>query len=249
MVSCEEEHALGLPLVPRPRQALPRCLVPPVKLVQALRDAPTVDGYVQVGTDGAVWRSSDAIFRCASWGIAFDAREDRVSFHGPVEGIDQSTLAAETTAALVLLHAAQLANVKVYIIIDNLAVQKRIDLLATGGNPGVPRESPALFADVKNAVANAPCRAAWCTSHEKEREITVPSGFTEARMRDLNSRADTAAEQAAATKWRVARVQAYEATNRASRRASVTLHRLQSSETHHMTTLLPREPPRRVPTL
>ena len=112
---CEAEHALGVRFAPSCKPAAKRKNDrEPIGLVNLLRRIRNHlhkcgnSERVLAASDGGVLEPAKKWVRIGSWGIAVDASaigKGIVTFSGIVEGIDQSTKAAELQGAYIFIRA------------------------------------------------------------------------------------------------------------------------------------------------
>jgi len=222
---------LAIPRVPRGRKANARVLPIPTirKIAAGIRRAAKKGGKVVLATDGGstgktVWQ------RCGGWGIAVDGLKES----GELEGLDHSAYAAELWAALVAVHAIKLANVEATIIIDNLAVQKKVREAIFSAKWRTPQFFSSLWRELKQLVASCtkPLHCYWVPAHGKHQEWTAPDGFLTKHWRGLNDDADEGAARTAQELWarweiqRTAKVIAEEAAQKALQRCEAGSARL-----------------------
>ena len=186
---------------------------------------------VLVATDG----SSIHGHLSAGWGAIVEQGPGSSLIHGPVEGADQTSWAAETVAALKVLHAAKVANRNVVMLIDNSTVLSDVKRVI-GGQPRLPKYGFKYWHYMRGLVEGLSHRAYWVPSHGKRPRWRPddPQGDP-IQWRSLNSRADLAAGRGAASKAVTAGDSGYmERCARATNWAHMALDRLYRSSRQYV---------------
>jgi hypothetical protein len=243
---CELEAGLGVRLVPRAPKAKKRSVQCPVGIITAIRQktASAPDRPVMVATNGGVQNSKHKTHRIGAWAAAIEGTAGITAHADVVQGIDQTSFAAELAGAVAVLRAAVRARAAVHLVIDNRGVQRGVAQRLAGCMPqprfcfGTWAEVDRLAGKLRELRIESQCT--WIPSHGKKMEQWVPPpGLSGERLRRLNDEADVAASALAERRWTRER----EAENRAEAAAKAwvtrSLSRLQRAERQYIDQWLP----------
>ena len=243
---CELEAALGVRLVPRAPKAKKRTAQCPVGIVTAIRQAAASapDRPVMVATDGGVQNSKHKTHRIGAWAAAIEGTAGITAHADVVQGIDQTSFAAELAGAIAVLRAAVRARAAVHLVIDNRGVQRGVAQRLAGCVPQ-PRFCFATWAEVDRLATElrklrVDSECTWVPSHGKKMEEWMPPpGLSGVRVRRLNDRADVAASALAERRWTCERQAESQAEAAAKAWVTRTLSRLQRAERQYVDQWLP----------
>jgi hypothetical protein len=190
-----DERRLLVALVPQAEQVGFSQPEPNVKLVEFLKCHPSNHPLLAIDGSCLLTPAGQEDWQRASWGIA---AADGPDFQGPVVGVEQTPHAGERCALLHVCLASHLANKPVQILCDNRAVflrfQRGLEFDRWAGDLH-------CFWHYIRSLVIAGSSIVWIPSHGKNVTWTPPPGLSATLCRELNARADRAANSAA-TNWK-----------------------------------------------
>ena len=190
-----DERRLLVALVPQAEQVGFSQPEPNMKLVEFLKCHPSNHPLLAIDGSCLLTPAGQEDWQRASWGIA---AADGPDFQGPVIGVEQTPHAGERCALLHVCLASHLANKPVQILCDNRAVflrfQRGLEFDRWAGDLH-------CFWHYIRSLVSAGSSIVWIPSHGKNVTWTPPPGLSATLCRELNARADRAANSAA-TNWK-----------------------------------------------
>ena len=112
--------------------------------------------------------------------------------------LDQTSYKAELWALFKLVRTIADVRGEIWVIIDNMSVQREAELRRVGGRPhgGKVGNCPGLWNKVEGLILRCPgLRFAWVPSHGKKGEWEAPEGHDSREWRKLNDIADEEASK------------------------------------------------------
>ena len=186
-----DERRLLVTLVPEAEQVGFQQPVPNMKLVEFLRCHSSSLPLLAIDGSCLLTPTGQEDWQRASWGIA---AADGPDFMGAVVGVEQTPHAGERFALLHVCLASHLAKKPVQILCDNRAVFLRflrgIEFDRWAGDLH-------CFWHYISSLVVAGSSIVWIPSHGKKVAWTPPLGLSASLCRELNARADRAANDAA----------------------------------------------------
>ena len=158
-----------------------------------------------LGTDAIMDRNSGWVaaveIRPAGESIASCHDDEVITVGRPCQGLDQTPGRAEREGVLMVLRAARKVGALVHLIVDNLNVCRGLWHAAEHLNHH-QRYASGDWDDIVECLSDLGTRglmpyASWIPSHDKKSSWTPPENHSAETCRDLNSRADVAAGDAA----------------------------------------------------
>ena len=159
-----------------------------------------------VATDGGVQASKHKTHRIGAWAAAIEGTAGITAHADVVQGIDQTSFAAELAGAIAVLRAAVRARAAVHLVIDNRGVQRGVAQRLAGCVPQ-PRFCFATWAEVDRLATElrklrVDSECTWVPSHGKKMEEWMPpAALSGVRVRRLSDRANVAASALAERRW------------------------------------------------